>query len=102
MIGHVFSNISGVVTVTIVGPGVGLISIFLLLHLFSMFCMFYCLYFVAKTLKTAETQKVVGFGDFAGEFFLISLFPIGVWIVKPTINKMIDEESDYYDSIIDA
>ena len=60
------------------------------LHLFSMFCIFYCLYFVAKTFKTVELQREVKFSDFAGEFFMIWFFPIGIWIVQPKINKMIE------------
>jgi len=64
------------------------------MHLFSMFCIFYCLYFVAKTIKTAEMQKEVSFGDFAGEFFLIWFFPIGVWILQPKINKMLADENE--------
>jgi len=66
-------------------------GIILPLHLLSMFCIFYCLYFVAKTIKTAELQKKVGFGDFAGEFFLIWFFPIGIWFIQPKLNKMIEE-----------
>lgn len=62
------------------------------LHLFSMFCMFYCLYFVAKTFKTAELQRKVSFNDYAGEFFLIWFFPIGIWIVQPKINQMVEKE----------
>lgn len=62
------------------------------LHFLSMFCIFYCLYFVAKTCKTVELQKRVTFADFAGEFFLFWFFPIGVWIVQPKINKMVDTE----------
>jgi hypothetical protein len=58
------------------------------LHLFSMFCLFYCLYFVAKTIKTVELQREATFSDFAGEFFLIWFYPVGVWIVQPKINKM--------------
>jgi len=69
----------------------GLVGIILPLHLFSMFCIFYCLYFVAKTLKTAELQKEVSFSDFAGEFFMIWFFPIGIWIVQPKVNKMIED-----------
>ena len=61
------------------------------LHLFAMFCLFYCLYFVSKTFKTAETQRKVAFGDFAGEFFMLWFFPIGIWIIQPKINKMVDE-----------
>ena len=94
-----FSNLAGVATITGVGS---VVPIIFLLHLFSMFCMFYCLYFVAKTIKTAETQKKVTFGDFAGEFFLIWFFPIGVWIVQPKINKMIEGDLDYNESILDA
>jgi len=60
------------------------------LHLFSMFCIFYCLYFNAKALKAVEWQRPVTFSDFAGEFFLIWFFPIGVWIIQPRINKLFD------------
>lgn len=67
----------------------GLIG-FIPLHLFSMFCIFFCLYFVAKTFKTVELQREVTFSDFAGEFFLFWFFPIGIWIIQPKINRMIE------------
>jgi hypothetical protein len=60
------------------------------LHLFSMFCIFYCLYFAAKTFKTMELQRKVSFSDYAGEFFLFLFFPIGIWIIQPKINKMVE------------
>lgn len=65
-------------------------AIILPLHLFSMFCIFYSLYFVAKTIKTVELQREVKFGDFAGEFFMIWFYPIGIWIVQPKINELIE------------
>lgn len=68
-----------------------LVAIIVPLHLFSMFCIFYSLYFVAKTFKTVELQREVKFLDFAGEFFMIWFYPIGIWIVQPKINKMIEE-----------
>ena len=68
----------------------GMVGIIVPLHLFSMFCIFYCLYFVAKTFKTVELQKEVSFSAFAGEFFMIWFFPIGIWIIQPKINKMIE------------
>jgi hypothetical protein len=68
----------------------GVIGIIVPLHLFSMFCMFYSLYFVAKTFKTVELQREVNFSDFAGEFFLIWFYPVGIWILQPKINKMIE------------
>ena len=58
------------------------------LHLFSIGCMIYNLYFVAKTIKTVELQREVSFGDFAGEFVLIWMYPIGIWIIQPKINRM--------------
>ena len=61
------------------------------LHLFSMFCIFYTLYFVSKTFKTVELQREVTFSDFAGEFFMIWFFPVGIWIIQPKINKMIED-----------
>jgi hypothetical protein len=76
-------------------PNIGLLgsmfAIIVPLHLFSMFCIFYTLYFVAKTFKTVELQREVKFSDFAGEFFMIWFYPIGIWIVQPKINKMIEE-----------
>lgn len=67
-----------------------ILGIIIPIHLFSMFCIFYCLYFVAKTFKTAELQREVTFPDFAGEFFLLWFYPIGIWIIQPKINKIME------------
>lgn len=76
-------------------PDIGLIGsmmgIIIPLHLFSMFCIFYSLYFVAKTVKTVELQRETTFSDFAGEFFMIWFYPIGIWIIQPKVNKMAEE-----------
>jgi len=60
------------------------------IHIFSMFCIFYCIYFVAKTIKTVELQRPVTFGEFAGEFLMIWFFMIGVWILQPRINNLVN------------
>ncbi|HSY60488.1 MAG TPA: hypothetical protein VK796_01380 [Cytophaga sp.] len=70
----------------------GLIAFIIPLHLFSMFCMFHTLYYAAKTLKMAEIQRTVSFSDFSGEFFLIWFFPIGIWIIQPRINKLVENK----------
>ncbi|WP_124980474.1 hypothetical protein [Nonlabens xiamenensis] len=75
------------------GHNPGIFAVIVPLHLFSMFCIFYSLYFVAKTFKTAELQRKVIFSDFAGEFFMIWFYPIGIWIVQPKLNKMIKEKA---------
>jgi hypothetical protein len=87
--GIVFSGLmsgTGEVNAATIG---GLVALIVPLHLFSMFCMFHTLYYVAKTLKMAEIQRTVSFSDFAGEFFLIWFFPIGIWIIQPRINKLV-------------
>lgn len=70
---------------------ISIIAAIIPLHLFSMFCILYSMYFVAKTIKTVELQKEVKFEDFVGEFFMIWFYPVGVWILQPKINKMIEE-----------
>lgn len=57
------------------------------LHFLAMFCLFYLLYFVSKSLVLAETCKPAAFNDYAGPFFLIWFFPIGIWFIQPRINR---------------
>lgn len=58
------------------------------LHLLAMSCMFYLLYFVSKSLVLAETSSAASFYDYAGPFFLIWFFPLGVWFIQPRINGL--------------
>lgn len=60
-------------------------------HLFAMFCLFYSLYFVSRNLVLAEKGEPASFYDYAGPFFLIWFYPIGVWIVQPRINRLYAE-----------
>lgn len=75
-------------------PNLEIFEIIFPLHLLAMACIFYSLYVVAKTFKTAELQREVTFSDFAGDFFLIWFYPIGIWIIQPKINKMIKGKAD--------
>ena len=61
-----------------------------ILSLFSMFCAFYQFWFIAKTIKSAQLQREADFGDFVGEFFLVWFYPIGVWILQPVVNRLLD------------
>lgn len=63
------------------------------LHLACMVCIFYLLYFVSKNLVLAETGKQASFCEYAGPFFLLWFFPIGVWIVQPKVNRLYAEKS---------
>ncbi len=58
------------------------------LHALATFSMFYLLYFVSKNLVSAEAGKPVTFSDYAGPFFLLWFFPIGIWFVQPRLNRL--------------
>jgi hypothetical protein len=85
-----FKNILGNGVEPNVGTMFGLLIFILPMHLFSMFCIFYSLYFVAKTFKTVELQREVSFSDFAGEFFMIWFLLIGIWIIQPKVNRLVE------------
>lgn len=70
------------------GPNPSMFALIFPFYLFAMFCMFYNLYFVSKSLVLAETGKTASFYDYAGPFFLIWFFPIGIWIIQPRINRI--------------
>lgn len=64
----------------------------MLLLLLIVIPMGYCLLYVAKNLRTLELNRKVHFSDFANEFFLLILFPIGIWFIQPRINKLLENE----------
>ncbi|HXF14287.1 MAG TPA: hypothetical protein VN517_14125 [Terriglobales bacterium] len=57
-------------------------------HLFAVFCMFYLLYFVSKSLVLVENGRAATFYEYAGPFFLLWFFPVGVWVTQPRINRL--------------
>lgn len=70
-------------------PSLSIFYMIIPLHLFTMFCIFYCIYFAARTFKATELQRPVTFPDFVGEFFMIWIFPLGIWFIQPRINDLI-------------
>lgn len=58
------------------------------LLLLAAFCMFYNFYFVSKSLAIAETGKSAPFNEYAGAFFLLWFYPIGIWFIQPRINRL--------------
>lgn len=65
-----------------------------ILHIVSIFGIFYSMYFAAKTLKTVELQREVSFREFASEFFMFWFFPIGIWILQPRINDIVEKQEN--------
>lgn len=70
----------------IILSNVGLFIVLILFHLFAVYCIFYAIYIAAKTFRTVELQREVTFTDFAGDFFLIWFYPIGIWTIQPKLN----------------
>ena len=75
-------------------PGTGIpVRVIVPPHLACMACLFYLLYFVSRNLVLAETGKPVSFYEYAGPFFLLWFFPIGVWLIQPKVNRLFAERS---------
>ncbi len=70
---------------------IGAWLVIMLVNFIIMICNIHSIFYTARTLKTVELNRKVGFGDFIGEFFLIMFFPIGVWIIQPKINAFVSE-----------
>jgi hypothetical protein len=70
------------------GEPSGFVVVIIPLHFLAMFCMFYNLYFVAKCLALAEGKRADSFYDFAGAFFLLWFFPVGIWFLQPRVNAL--------------
>lgn len=69
---------------------IAFMPLFIPCHLFAIFSQFYNMYYTAKTIKTAELQRQVSFGDYIGEFFLMWFYPIGIWIIQPKVNVFVE------------
>lgn len=65
--------------------------ILLPVHLFIMFCSFYMMFFMAKTIKLAERSPFQSSGDWGLYFVLFWFYFVGVWILQPKINKIVEE-----------
>jgi hypothetical protein len=62
-------------------------------NIIGLFCTIYCIYFVARTLKMIELKRKVSFSYFFKEFLFIWVFPVGVWIIQPKINKIVENSN---------
>ena len=51
----------------------------------------YIFYSVPKLIKSTELKRNVMFKECILETFLLLMFPIGIWIIQPRINKIFNE-----------
>lgn len=59
-----------------------------------MICSLYVLQFVAKIMVLVEKKQVPTFYEYAGPFFLLWFFPLGIWFVQPRVNRIYELNSD--------
>jgi hypothetical protein len=75
-------------------PSLPALLILIALNLLAMFCLLYPFYFIAKSLVQAEAGKPATFYDYAGPFFLLWFFPVGVWFTQPRINRLYEQSAN--------
>ena len=60
-------------------------------HLFFAFCMIYSWVYVGKAIKCAESGKNEKFYDYASDFILCWFWFVGIWLLQPRIQRMLEE-----------
>lgn len=61
-------------------------------NVFLAYSYFFILNFIAKLIATVESQKAVTFENYAGYFFCLIFFPIGIWWLNPKIKSLLNFE----------
>ncbi len=64
-------------------------DLFMIGILASILSMLYCLKTIAQLISSCEKNAAVAFADYAGYFFLLWFFPVGIWFVQPRIQKIL-------------
>ena len=61
------------------------------IHIVAMVAIFYAFYFIAKSLASIEKGEEANLNDWAGYFFMLWFYPIGIWFFQPRINRYFEE-----------
>ena len=69
--------------------GSHLLVLLILLELCYLLNLMYCFYFSAKMIKSCRLKREAQFSEYIGYFFLVWLFPIGVWFIQPQLNRLV-------------
>lgn len=67
---------------------IGMLALLVPLHVFATFCFLYVVYFTARSIVSAEHQRVVNFGEYAIVLVQIMFLPIGIWFLQPHLRKV--------------
>ena len=58
------------------------------MHMLSMVCIFYVLWYTASRFKSLLENEDADFLIFSSTFFLLFIFPLGVWVIQPSVNQL--------------
>jgi len=58
------------------------------MHMFSMLGIFYGIWYTARQLKSLLENQDADFMIFSSTFFLLFIFPIGIWLIQPEVNQL--------------
>lgn len=58
------------------------------MHMLSMVGIFYGLWYTARQLKSLQENQQADFMIFSSTFFLLFIFPLGVWLIQPSVNRL--------------
>lgn len=58
------------------------------MHMLSLAGIFYGIWFTARKFKSLLENQDADFMIFSSTFFLLFIFPLGVWIIQPNVNQL--------------
>lgn len=61
---------------------------FLPMHMLSLAGIFYGFWFTASKFKSLLEDEDADFMIFSSTFFLLFIFPLGIWIIQPNVNQL--------------
>ncbi len=61
------------------------------MHMLSMVGIFYGIWFTARQFKSLQEKQDADFLIFSSMFFLLFIFPLGIWIIQPAVNQLYAE-----------
>lgn len=61
---------------------------------YLMYAMFQFFFYPGKALKSIKLNKEAGIGEYIGYCFLMTFWPIGIWLIQPKLNEIADGMED--------
>lgn len=64
------------------------------MHMFSMVGIFYGFWYTARQFKSLLERSDADFMIFSSTFFLLFIFPLGIWVIQPSVNQLYQQIDD--------